>query len=128
MHSLTKLLARAGFMLIVTACSTARTPVAIPSPSSVSSPVPQLATEKPQATATPPEPVATATPEIPVSTQTVAPTPVPTVSPIRGVFEGITPCSPLTRPLPQIPADANCELMRWMFVLFQDPATGVPTT
>jgi hypothetical protein len=47
---------------------------------------------------------------------------------IYGVFEGITPCSALTRPLPQIPADTDCEQMIWHLVLYQDPQTGTPTT
>jgi len=63
-----------------------------------------------------------------VISQTTTPSPVPTGSPIRGVFEGITPCSHLTRPLPQIPADTNCEQMIWAFVLYQDPTTRTPTT
>ena len=29
---------------------------------------------------------------------------------ILGVFEGITPCSNVIRPAPQIPADAKCEI------------------
>ena len=63
-----------------------------------------------------------------VISQITTPSPVPTGSPIRGVFEGITPCSHLTRPLPQIPADTNCEQMIWKFILYQDPDTGTPTT
>lgn len=47
---------------------------------------------------------------------------------IHGIFEGITPCSALTRPLPQIPVDTNCEQMIWKFILYQDSATGTPTT
>jgi hypothetical protein len=62
-----------------------------------------------------------------VTTQTPAPFPIPNGSPIRGVFEGITPCSSQTRPLPQIPAETNCEQMIWKFVLYQDSA-GTPTT
>jgi hypothetical protein len=56
------------------------------------------------------------------------PSPVQASSPVRGVFEGLTPCSHLTRPLPQIPADTNCEQMIWKFVLYQDPDTGTPMT
>jgi len=47
---------------------------------------------------------------------------------VRGVFEGTTPCSPLTRPLPEIPADTRCEQMIWKVTLRQDPASGAPTT
>lgn len=32
---------------------------------------------------------------------------------IDGVFEGITPCSAITRPLPQVPTNANCEMAIW---------------
>lgn len=47
---------------------------------------------------------------------------------IFGVFEGITPCSNLTRPLPQIPMDSDCEQMIWKIILYQDPVSGIPTT
>ena len=53
--------------------------------------------------------------------------PIVASSSVFGVFEGITPCSAQTRPLPQIPADTNCEQMIWEFSLFQDSATGAPT-
>src|SRR6185503_9450065 len=52
----------------------------------------------------------------------------PDGSSVFGVFEGITPCSAQTRPLPQIPEDTNCEQMIWKFTLYQDSATGAPTT
>jgi hypothetical protein len=44
------------------------------------------------------------------------------------VFEGTTPCSRSTRPLPQIPEDTDCEQMIWKLVLYSDAATGNPTT
>jgi hypothetical protein len=53
--------------------------------------------------------------------------PIAAGSSVFGVFEGITPCSPQTRPLPQIPEDTHCEQMIWEFTLFQDSATGAPT-
>lgn len=57
-----------------------------------------------------------------------APTPTPPVGPtVRGVFEGITPCSPTDRPLPQIPADSVCEQMIWRLILYQDAVTKTPT-
>jgi hypothetical protein len=56
------------------------------------------------------------------------PSPIPTGPNIRAIFEGITPCSRETRPLPQIPADTNCEQMIWKVILYQDPATETPTT
>ena len=52
----------------------------------------------------------------------------PAGSSLFGVFEGITPCSQQTRPLPQIPEDTNCEQMIWKFTLYQDSVTGTPTT
>jgi hypothetical protein len=63
-----------------------------------------------------------------VNSQIATPSPVLRGPDIHGVFEGITPCSPLTRPLPQIPADTDCEQMIWRLVLYQDPQTGTPTT
>jgi hypothetical protein len=59
---------------------------------------------------------------------TTTPPPLPSGASIRGVFEGITPCSNLTRPLPQIPQDTDCELMAWKIVFYQDSVTGAPTT
>jgi hypothetical protein len=47
---------------------------------------------------------------------------------LHGVFEGTTACSALTRPLPQIPEDTDCELMIWKIMFYQDAATGTPTT
>jgi hypothetical protein len=59
---------------------------------------------------------------------TTTASPVPAGPSLHGVFEGITPCSSLTRPLPQIPADSNCEQMIWKIILYQDPVTSAPTT
>ncbi|MDQ3006947.1 MAG: copper resistance protein NlpE [Chloroflexota bacterium] len=56
-----------------------------------------------------------------------ATSPIVAGSSVFGVFEGITPCSAETQPLPQIPEDTNCEQMIWEFALFQDSATGAPT-
>lgn len=47
---------------------------------------------------------------------------------VLGIFEGITPCSAVNRPAPQIAADAQCEMMIWHLTLNQDPDTAVPTT
>lgn len=58
----------------------------------------------------------------------VTPTPVPRDPEILGVFEGVTPCSAKSRPLPQIPADTDCEQMIWSLVLHHDPQTGAPAT
>jgi hypothetical protein len=57
------------------------------------------------------------------------PSPVPPQgSEILGVFQGNTPCSAQARPLPQIPADTDCEQMIWRLVLYQDPQTKAPRT
>ena len=58
---------------------------------------------------------------IPPSTASTAPS-------ILGVFEGTTPCHNIPRPLPQIPADVDCELMTWNLTLNQDSDSGAPTT
>jgi hypothetical protein len=47
---------------------------------------------------------------------------------IIGVFEGVTPCSNLTRPLSQIPADSDCEQMIWKIVLYHDAVSEMPAT
>lgn len=62
------------------------------------------------------------------SPQTATPVPIATGPNVHAVFEGITPCSRETRPLPQIPTDTNCEQMIWKVILYQDPTTGTPTT
>ena len=59
---------------------------------------------------------------------TTSASPVPAGPSLHGVFEGITPCSALARLLPQIPADTDCEQMIWKMILYQDPATGTPTS
>ena len=63
-----------------------------------------------------------------VSTQIPTTSPVPPGPEIYGFFQANTPCSADAKPLPQIPADTNCEQMKWDLILFQDTATGVPTT
>src|SRR5262245_45605719 len=63
-----------------------------------------------------------------INLQSATPTPVPRGPEIHAVFAGNTPCSAQARPLPQIPADTDCEQMIWSLVLYQDPQTGVPTT
>jgi hypothetical protein len=62
-----------------------------------------------------------------IRSQTATPSPVVAGPALHGVFEGNTPCSALARPLPQIPADTNCEQMIWKLILYQDPETGAPT-
>lgn len=52
----------------------------------------------------------------------------PVIPQILGVFEGITPCDSLNRPMPQIPAGVECEMIIWKVVLYHEPDTGTPTT
>ena len=63
-----------------------------------------------------------------VSSQMSTPTSVPRGPELYGVFQANTPCSSQARPLPQIPTNTDCEQMIWHLVLYQDPATGAPTT
>jgi len=45
---------------------------------------------------------------------------------VVGVYVASTPCSKGTRPLPGIPADADCELIKWKLTLYGDTATRLP--
>jgi hypothetical protein len=63
-----------------------------------------------------------------VQTPTTTPPPLPAGSSIHSVFEGTTACSALTRPLPQIPENTDCELMIWKITFYQDAAEQTPTT
>ena len=64
-----------------------------------------------------------------VNSQMSTPSPIPPQgSEILGSFRGNTPCSAQARPLPQIPADTDCEQMIWSLVLYQDLQTKAPTT
>jgi hypothetical protein len=66
----------------------------------------------------------------PINTQlpTSSPSPVLREPELYGVFQANTPCSAQARPLPQIPADAKCEQMKWNLVFYKDSATGDPIT
>lgn len=48
-------------------------------------------------------------------------------SSILGVFIGSTPCGQSSKPLQGIPANADCEFIKWELTLHQDPGTFVPT-
>ena len=63
-----------------------------------------------------------------VTSQMSTSSPLPQGPEVYGLFQGNTPCSSQVRPLPQIPTDTECEQMIWNLVLYQDPATGAPTT
>jgi len=49
-------------------------------------------------------------------------------STVRGIFVASTPCSNGTRPLPDIPVNADCELVKWDLTLYQDESKKTPTT
>lgn len=114
-------------VMAVNGCAPSSTPIAIPQMPAPTPAPPTATVVPPTLTVAPPTP--TQLPPTPVlQARTLQVTSTAAGSPIHGVFEGITPCSRLTRPLPQIPADTNCEQMIWKFTLYQDPATGTPTT
>ncbi len=52
----------------------------------------------------------------------------PGSSSILGIFIASTPSSQGTRPLPGIPANADCELMKWNLILYQDESGKTPAT
>jgi hypothetical protein len=56
------------------------------------------------------------------------PTTVPAGSALHARFEGVTPCSGVATPLPQIPAGTRCEQAIWQLDLFQEASSGAPTT
>ncbi|CAG0928859.1 hypothetical protein TFLX_01104 [Thermoflexales bacterium] len=111
MKPFSNLLLSVGMLLTVTACATLFSQPTAPSPVPTSSRDGDFVLDR--------------NPAVP---QTIAPSPGLAGTPKREVFEGITPCSHLTRPLPQIPADTNCEQMIWKLILYRDPATGTPAT
>jgi hypothetical protein len=45
-----------------------------------------------------------------------------------GVFVATSPCNEVSRRLLQIPATANCEMIKWNLTLYQDAITLTPTT
>src|SRR5258708_2628887 len=49
-------------------------------------------------------------------------------SSVLGIFVASTPCSLGTRPLPGIPVNADCELIKWNLTLYQEESGGTPTT
>ncbi len=49
-------------------------------------------------------------------------------SSVLGIFVASTPCSQGTRPLPGIPVNADCELVKWNLTLYQDGSEKTPTT
>jgi len=49
-------------------------------------------------------------------------------SSVFGVFAGSTPCSPVSRPLPGIPVNTDCDVIKWKVTLYHDQSTKTPTT
>lgn len=49
-------------------------------------------------------------------------------SSILGVFLASTPCSQGTKPLPGIPVNTDCKLIKWKLTLYQDEFKKTPTT
>lgn len=47
---------------------------------------------------------------------------------VLGTFVASTPCSQGTKPLPGIPANADCQLMKWKLVLYQHKDKQTPAT
>lgn len=47
---------------------------------------------------------------------------------VKGIFQGITPCSGTDRPLPQIPAGTDCEQMIWEITFYWNAETAEPST
>jgi len=45
---------------------------------------------------------------------------------VSGVFVASTPCSQGTRPLPGMPVNADCKLIEWKLVLYQDEVKKTP--
>lgn len=48
-------------------------------------------------------------------------------SSVLGIFLASTPCSQGTRPLPGIPVNADCKLIKWKLTLYQDEFEKAPT-
>ena len=61
-------------------------------------------------------------------TNSCSQTNTPSRSSVRGIFVASTPCSNGTRPLPGIPVNADCELIKWNLTLYQDEFKKTPTT
>lgn len=50
----------------------------------------------------------------------------PGSSSVLGVFVASTPCSQGTRPIPGMPVNTACELIKWRLTLFQDETKKTP--
>jgi hypothetical protein len=49
-------------------------------------------------------------------------------SAILGIFVASTPCTQGTRPIPGIPVNTDCELIKWKLTLFHNKTTKTPAT
>lgn len=52
----------------------------------------------------------------------------PETSSVLGIFVASTPCSQVSRPLPGISVNTDCEFIKWKLTLYQDASTKTPTT
>jgi hypothetical protein len=52
----------------------------------------------------------------------------PGTSSVLGIFVASTPCSQVSRPLPGISVNTDCELIKWKLTLYQDGSAKTPTT
>lgn len=63
-----------------------------------------------------------------LATNSCSQTNTPGGSSVVGTFVASTPCSNGTRPLPDIPVNADCELIKWNLTLYHDELKKTPTT
>jgi len=54
--------------------------------------------------------------------------PMPAGSSVFGVFDGRTPCHPLVIEFSKFPASNGCLKIKWRLTLYQDSATGAPSS
>jgi len=47
---------------------------------------------------------------------------------MQGIFVASTPCSERTKPVPGIPPNADCELIKWNLILYQNASDKTPAT
>lgn len=100
------------------------TPTATMMPPTTESTVDATPTPAITSTSIPPTPTGTAPSNIPTASPSTAPMPY---APVFGVFDGRTPCVDFVLAFTQYPA-AECQRIKWRLTLYQDPATGEPTT
>jgi hypothetical protein len=52
----------------------------------------------------------------------------PGTSSVLGIFVASTPCSQVSRPLPGISVNTDCEVIKWRLTLYHDESAKTPTT